>query len=589
MGNLRASLDRVRRNRVPDEMAVQQYDIRRPESEGGGFVERFWSPVNSPLFNEAGEIIYVLHRVEDVTESVHLKQVGAEQEKVNAELRSLTEKMAAEATEAAQRRAELIDHVHEPVLLWEWNGSITFWNRGAERLYGYSPSEAMGRMSHDLLHTATPGGVDFFLQELERTGSWEGELEHIKKDGTKITVETRMVLLRQAGRTYVLEANRDVSLRKRTETNLRRILESAPDAMVVVDHDGRITFVNEQTEMTFGYERGELIGQLVEQLVPESLRGTHQSLRTKYLADPKVRPIGTALELSARRKDGTEFPVEIRLSPLETDEGTLVSAAIRDVAERKEQYRRIQEASRLKSEFLANMSHELRTPLNAIIGFSQLLRAGKVDPASPEHKEFLGDILASGRHLLELINDVLDLSRVESGKLELRPEPVDLVELAAEVGNTLRTLAAQKRIVMERRIDPALSGVVTDPSKLRQVLYNYLSNALKFTPEEGRVELRVLPEGEDFIRIEVEDSGIGIAPRDIPRLFVEFQQLDPSSAKKYGGTGLGLALTKRLVEAQGGHVGVESRPGEGLVFFAVLPRSPAARHPTGGDGGARSS
>jgi len=235
------------------------------------------------------------------------------------------------------------------------------------------------------------------------------------------------------------------------------------------------------------------------------------------------------------------------------------------------QNRRVREADRMKSEFLANMSHELRSPLNGIIGFAELLFDGKLGPVSPEHKEFLGDILNSGRHLLQLINDVLDLAKVEAGRLEFRPEPIDLEKLVHEVTEVLGAVAAGKRIRLETQV-ASLGQVRVDPSKLKQVLYNYLSNALKFTPEEGRVIVRVKPEGADRFRLEVEDTGIGIGPEDIGRLFVEFQRPESSVAQKDQGAGLGLALTKRLVEAQGGRVGVESTPGKGSVFHAVLPR-----------------
>jgi CheY-like chemotaxis protein len=202
-----------------------------------------------------------------------------------------------------------------------------------------------------------------------------------------------------------------------------------------------------------------------------------------------------------------------------------------------------------------------------------MMHDGKVGPVSGEHKEYLGDILSSGRHLLQLINDVLDLAKVESGKVELRPEKVDLERLVTQVRDSLRTLLAQKRMKLRVKVDPALGEIVIDPAKFKQVLYNYISNALKFTPDEGVVTVRLLPEGSRFFRLEVEDSGIGIKPEDLGRLFIEFQQLDSSMAKKYPGTGLGLALTKRLVEAQGGQVGVRSTPGEGSIFSAVLPRS----------------
>ncbi|RZL29415.1 MAG: response regulator, partial [Rubrivivax sp.] len=227
-----------------------------------------------------------------------------------------------------------------------------------------------------------------------------------------------------------------------------------------------------------------------------------------------------------------------------------------------------------KSLFLANMSHELRTPLNAVIGFADLLAMSQAPIDEARQREWLQHISSSGRHLLNMINGVLDLSKIEAGKMDFHPEPVDLPALVADVVGTVAVLAEQRGLQLSSSIAPELHGLVLDPARLKQVLLNYLSNAIKFTPAGGRVALRMVGEGPRLWRLEVQDSGIGIPPDRTGQLFVEFQQLDDGLAKRHQGSGLGLALTRRLVEAQGGRVGVYSEPDRGSLFYAVLPRQP---------------
>jgi PAS domain S-box-containing protein len=358
-----------------------------------------------------------------------------------------------------------------------------------------------------------------------------------------------------------------------------RVTASGLLGILVCDLVGNIREANDSFLAMVGYTREEVMSGIVRwaDMTPPEWRHLDDAAVKQLQAGGTARP----WEKEYLRKDGSRVPILVGVAMLNDEECV---AFVLDITERKRleevraksseleaQNRRIQEASRLKSEFLANMSHELRTPLNSIIGFADLLHDGEVPQGSPQHREFLADILKSGRHLLQLINDVLDLAKVEAGKIDFCPEPVDLARLAGEVTAVLRTVAATKNIRLEINIDPAAARASLDPGRLKQVLYNYVSNALKFTPDSGRVIIRTAPERGDMFRIEVEDTGIGITAQDISRLFVEFQQLDAGASKKHGGTGLGLALTKRIVEAQGGTVGVKSKVGQGSVFFAVLP------------------
>jgi signal transduction histidine kinase/DNA-binding response OmpR family regulator len=239
--------------------------------------------------------------------------------------------------------------------------------------------------------------------------------------------------------------------------------------------------------------------------------------------------------------------------------------------ELQETNRRLEEASRHKSEFLANMSHELRTPLNSIIGFSEILLDESVGELTlDERREFLGNILSSGRHLLGLINDILDLSKVEAGRMELQPEAFAIAEMINGVLNTIKPLAVRKQIGIEVAIDPALASIVADPAKAKQILYNLLSNAVKFTPERGHVGVRA-SQDEEGVRFAVWDTGIGIKAEDQRRIFEEFQQVETTTARQYEGTGLGLALAKKFVELHGGRIWVESELGKGSTFTFRLP------------------
>jgi PAS domain S-box-containing protein len=350
----------------------------------------------------------------------------------------------------------------------------------------------------------------------------------------------------------------------------RSLIEASLDPFVMISPAGKITDVNAATVTVTGVLREKLVGTDLSDYFTEPERareGYRQAFSEGFVTD---------YPLTIRHEDGQLTEVLYNASVYRDACSNVlgVFVAARDVT----MQRKAQVANRMKSEFLANMSHELRTPLNAIIGFAKLMAHGKVGPVSAQHQEYLGDILKSSSHLLQLINDVLDLAKVESGHMEFHPEPVVLARLVREVRDILRTIAAAKLIRIDVAIEPGIEALHLDPAKLKQVLYNYLSNALKFSSASGHVALRIRAEGATHFRIEVEDTGIGIRPEQIALLFTEFHQLDSGTSKQYQGTGLGLALTKRIVEAQGGEVGVTSVWGSGSVFFAVLPRTQVEVH-----------
>jgi signal transduction histidine kinase len=340
-----------------------------------------------------------------------------------------------------------------------------------------------------------------------------------------------------------------------------------------------------------------LLGRSVDNLVPDQVRAGHAGHRAGYHNHPVTRPMGSGLELHGRRKDGTTFPVEISLSPVKSEKGIRVTAIIRDISARRRIEERLQavqasytrelelrnqeieRANRTKSEFLANMSHELRTPLHTIIGFSELLAEELKGPLNADQQRFVSHIRKDSQHLLALINEVLDLSKIEAGKLQLKREPLEFSALSDEVLASIRPRAvdSQIQIVTGSRSPLIIDG---DRLRVRQILYNLLSNAVKFTPKGGNVRVDIEPAGE-FAQISVTDTGIGIPPAEQQSVFDSFHQVGATAGGIREGTGLGLPITKRLVEEHGGHIWLESEPGKGSRFTFTIPLKAANEKSTG--------
>jgi PAS domain S-box-containing protein len=504
----------------------------------------------------------------------------------------------AEVLDASADYASILNSIFEAatdygIIATHLDGTFLLWNEGAHRIYGYDAKEVMGRNLRMLHHPddVASGMIDGIFAAALREGLWAGTVRRRRKNGEEFSVRIVMSARRDAtGRAIgFLSISRDITESTRLEQRLREsqaytreVIESAIDGILITDLEGRITDVNREIELLSGSSRETLIGGRLHEIIfpraaaEDTLRRVREEGRT------------TNVELRLERPDGTVADISVSATLMLDSKSRPygIISAVHDIAESKRlreeleernrelevQNVRVQQADRMKSDFLARMSHELRTPLNSIIGFSDFLLTAEGEPLSDSQREYLADILNSGNHLLALINDVLDLAKVESGKVLLHPVPFTLADAIDEVGSSFRLQFQERELHVTTEVDQPLGLVFLDVLRFKQILYNLLSNAVKFTPNGGRVDIRAEPEGSEWFRLQVRDSGIGISRDDIPRIFREFEQAS-SGAAGVGSTGIGLGLpvTQRLAELMGGSITVESELGVGSAFTVRFP------------------
>jgi two-component system CheB/CheR fusion protein len=585
-------------------------DIVEPWQTQNG--ETRWVSTNKvPFCNGSGQIVGVLGTFADITER----------------------KQAEEALrESEQRFRTVFDDVGDAIFVFNLDGRFIEANREACERLGYSRDEFLQMTPADIDTPDEAIRVRDRLEQLRHEGHIIFETTHARRDGLAIPVEINAWLIEFDGKPAALAVARDVTERKQaeealrsSEQRLRTVVNANKDAIVAVGEDGLVTLFNPAAERMFGRSAEEMLGQRLDCLMPPEYRERHQKYVEGYFARGEPNgAIGRTVELPAVRNDGRRFPVELSLSAGQLGKQRFALAVIRDVTERKQTEEAIREnanalkaanleleaqkhqlqaqrtdletinraldeakdraeaANRAKSEFLANMSHEIRTPMTAILGFAdnlldpQLSESGRLDA--------IHTIRRNGEHLLGILNDILDLSKIEAGKMLVESVPCAPHQVIADVASLAHVRAGAKGLRLDVEYEgPIPTTIRTDPTRLRQILYNLIGNAIKFTERGGvRLVTRLIhtdpaepsQASKPLLQFDVRDTGIGMAPMQIAGLFQPFTQKDSSTTRKFGGTGLGLTISQRLANLLGGEITVESEPGQGSTFRVTVATGP---------------
>lgn len=465
----------------------------------------------------------------------------------------------------------LLDAAPDATVIVNEKGQIQMVNKQLENLFGYLRAEIIGKQIEILIPSDLRGKhvhhrTGFFKEAKVRPMGAGIELKAVKKDGTNFPVEISLSPMQTHEGMLVSASLRDITTRKKSEEKFRSLLDSAPDATVIVNEQGIIQMINIQTETLFGYARNEMIGKPVEILIPIELRNRHVHHRGSFVQSAGVRAMGAGIELNAVKKNGSTFPVEISLSPIQTEEGMLVSAAVRDISTRKELEDELRRSNAEMEAFTYSVSHDLRAPLRGIIGFTAILEEDYASKLDNEARRITGIIRNNTLKMGHLIDDLLGFSRMrkqEIVKLALNSQSL-VNEVIAELS---QSIASNRNIIWEVRPLPSVNA---DINTIRQVWINLLSNAVKYSgnTKDPKIEIGSwLKDGQAVFY--VRDNGVGFDDQYRHKLFKVFQRLH--DAEEFEGTGIGLALVEKIISKHGGKVWAEGKQNEGACFYFSLP------------------